>query len=76
MMENTRVHLVPGKAPLDPEEKLTISEAAILCGVEYHTFYGWVRKGAIPHLEIGPFKTIRVLRRDVMTLIREAVGLK
>ena len=63
-----RTHPLSSK-PLDPDEKLTIGEAAIVCGVDYDTFLRWVRKGVLPHVLVGPAKSIRVTRRDVDALI-------
>lgn len=55
---------------LADEAKLSLSEAAVCCGVDYDTFLAWVRKGAVPHVVVGPFNRKMVLRRVVESLIR------
>lgn len=52
-------------------EKMTISEAAEACHVDYDTFLAWVRKGVIPYVTVGPSNQKRVYRSDVEALIRE-----
>jgi excisionase family DNA binding protein len=56
--------------PDDGSEKMTLRDAAVLCGVDYDTILSWVRKGALPHVVSGPYGTKRVYRRDVERLIR------
>jgi predicted site-specific integrase-resolvase len=57
-------------APNDDEEKLPLSKAAKMCGVDYDTFLRWVLKGAVPYVVVGPYNRKRVCRRDVERLIR------
>jgi predicted site-specific integrase-resolvase len=54
----------------ESDEKLPISRAAKMCGVDYDTFLRWVRKGVVPYVVVGPHNRKRVLRRDVEQLIR------
>jgi predicted site-specific integrase-resolvase len=54
----------------EAEEKLPLSRAAKMCGVDYDTFLRWVLKGVVPYVVVGPYNRKRVLRRDVETLIR------
>jgi predicted site-specific integrase-resolvase len=54
----------------EPDEKVPISVAAKMCGVDYDTFLRWVRKGVVPYVVVGPHNRKRVLRRDVEQLIR------
>lgn len=46
-------------------DKLSVSEAAALCDVDYDTFLSWIRKEIVPHVRVGPGRSIRVLRSDV-----------
>ena len=55
----------------EPDDKLPLSRAAKMCGVDYDTFLRWVRKGAVPYVVVGPHNRKRVSRRDVEQLIRE-----
>jgi len=55
----------------ESEEKLPLSKAAKMCGVDYDTFLRWVLKGAVPYVLVGPYNRKRVLRRDVEQLIRQ-----
>lgn len=57
--------------PDDRREKIALSVAAAMCGVDYNTFLRWVVKGVIPHVLVGPFNRKRVYRRDVEALIRD-----
>jgi excisionase family DNA binding protein len=50
---------------------MTLKEAALYCGVNYDTFHTWLRKGVLPHVEVGPSATLRVRRGDVQRLVRE-----
>lgn len=50
-------------------KKLTIREAADRCGVDYDTFLSWVKKGACPHVRVGPAGSLRVFEDDVTLLI-------
>ena len=54
----------------ESEEKLPLSKAAKMCGVDYDTFLRWVLKGAVPYVLVGPYNRKRVSRRDVEQLIR------
>jgi len=54
----------------DDDEKLPLSKAAKMCGVDYDTFLRWVLKGAVPYVVVGPYNRKRVWRRDVEQLIR------
>jgi predicted site-specific integrase-resolvase len=56
--------------PDDEDEKLPLSKAAKMCGVDYDTFLRWVLKGAVPYVVVGPHNRKRVRRRDVNRLIR------
>jgi predicted site-specific integrase-resolvase len=61
----------PMPSPRDDEdEKLPLSKAAKMCGVDYDTFLRWVLKGAVPYVVVGPHNRKRVARRDVERLIR------
>lgn len=56
----------------EPEtELMTFKEAAAYCGVAYPTFYTWVRKGVLPHVEVGQRPSLRVRRGDVEQLVRD-----
>lgn len=64
----------PVPAPADDRrEKMTISEAAAYCHVDYNTFHRWLMKGVIPYIVVGGpgSKMKRVYRRDVQTLMRD-----
>ena len=52
-------------------ELLTLKQAATLCGVDYNTFHTWLRKGVLPHVEVGERPSLRVRRGDVTKLVRE-----
>jgi predicted site-specific integrase-resolvase len=54
----------------EADEKVPLSVAAKMCGVDYDTFLRWVRNGVVPYLVVGPHNRKRVLRRDVEQLIR------
>lgn len=57
----------------EPESELmTLKQAAALCGVDYNTFHTWLRKGVVPHVEVGERPSLRVRRGDVTKLVREA----
>jgi excisionase family DNA binding protein len=56
--------------PEDEDEKLPLSKAAKMCGVDYDTFLRWVLKGAVPYVVVGPHNRKRVRRADVDRLIR------
>jgi predicted site-specific integrase-resolvase len=55
----------------ESDEKLPLSRAAKMCGVDYDTFLRWVLKGAVPYVVVGPHNRKRVSRRDVEQLIRK-----
>lgn len=55
----------------EADEKLPLSRAAKMCGVDYDTFLRWVLKGAVPYVVVGPHNRKRVSRRDVEQLIRQ-----
>jgi len=55
----------------ESDEKLPLSKAAKMCGVDYDTFLRWVLKGVVPYVVVGPHNRKRVSRRDVEQLIRE-----
>jgi excisionase family DNA binding protein len=55
--------------PVPERKKLTVREAADRCGVNYDTFLSWVKKGACPHILVGPAQSIRVFEDDVRLLI-------
>ena len=55
----------------ESDEKLPLSRAAKMCGVDYDTFLRWVLKGAVPYVVVGPHNRKRVSRRDVEQLIRQ-----
>lgn len=54
----------------DRREKMTLAEAASFCHVDYNTFHRWVVKGVLPHVLVGPYRSMRVYRRDVEHLIQ------
>lgn len=56
----------------EPDELMTLKQAATLCGVNYDTFHQWIRKGVLPHVEVGERPSLRVRRGDVTKLVREA----
>lgn len=61
---------VPKSPPPAPDDKLSLSTAAKMCGVDYDTMLRWVAKGVLPHVQVGPFHRKRVRRSDVDALIR------
>jgi len=62
-----------GRCPVsrEPEDLMTLKQAATLCGVNYDTFHQWVRKGVLPHVEVGERPSLRVRRDEVTKLVRE-----
>lgn len=60
----------PPPRPPAEREKIALSVAARICGVDYDTFLRWVAKGVLPHVLVGPFNRKRVYRDDVEALIR------
>jgi predicted site-specific integrase-resolvase len=64
------VNPLASSSPED-DEKLPLSKAAKMCGVDYDTFLRWVLKGAVPYVLVGPYNRKRVLRRHVEQLIRQ-----
>src|SRR5206468_4181158 len=62
----------PWVEPNDPNEKLTIRQAAELCGVSYDAFATWIRKGVVKCIHVGPYRAIRVYRKDVQAQIDES----
>ena len=58
--------LVPiGKAPIEPGEYISISNAAKQFGLSPETLRQWVHKGALDCVRIGPAGTIRVRKTDL-----------
>ena len=55
----------------ESDDKLPLSKAAKMCGVDYDTFLRWVQTGVVPYGVVGPHNRKRVSRRDVEQLIRE-----
>lgn len=51
---------------------VTLSEAARELGVDYETVRRWVRKGAVPALEVGPAgsTSLRIARDELERLKR------
>jgi excisionase family DNA binding protein len=49
---------------------MTVSEAAAYCDVDPKTFYAWLSKGALPHVVVGPNRSIRVPRHEVEKLVQ------
>lgn len=61
----------PGEEPpedddVDPEDLLSVSDAAKKFGIDPQTIRLWVRKRAIPCYRIGPSGQIRVRARDIL----------
>jgi excisionase family DNA binding protein len=57
--------------PPHPRGKLiTVAEAAKHCAVDYDTMLRWIRSGALPFVEVGPQKALRVRELDVEDLIK------
>lgn len=50
----------------DYQGYLSIAEASARFGISESSVRGWVRKGAIPHIRVGPGKLIRVHPRDLV----------
>lgn len=48
---------------------LTVREAAAYCRVDVATVRNWIRKGALPHLRVGPYQIIRIRRADLDSVI-------
>ena len=58
-------------APMpDDDDKISIGEAAVMCGVHYDTILRWIAKGVMPCEVVGPNQTKRVRRSDVRAQIR------
>lgn len=57
--------------PPAPDDLLTLEEAAGRCRVSYETFRRWVAKAVLPHKVVGPYRSLRVERREVEKLIRD-----
>lgn len=58
----------------DPEERLTIGEAARLVGVSVDTLRRWAKAGHVPQERVGPGGHRRFRRADVEALIAAEPG--
>lgn len=58
--------------PTEPQEMLTVAEAAVFMRVSQKTVYAWVEEERIPHLRAG--RRILFERSDLMNWLRGQKG--
>ena len=57
---------------LSDRDLLKVSEVAQICNVHRDTVYQWIKKGAVPHVRVGPPPgLVRVRRSDVGNLQKD-----